>query len=172
MRLCRYSRDGRIEVGLYDEKFIVPVTAAATASANATHERLDRLDSDDLLAFLPPDGKHFAAAKKVAEWAARNDGGVAANMRLAHEAVELLVPIPRPNKLLLLAGNYNEHLQEGGGASTERAETFPYLFWKPSSTTLTGSYKPVVIPKVSPDHIDWELELCIVIGRRARHVSE
>jgi 2-keto-4-pentenoate hydratase/2-oxohepta-3-ene-1,7-dioic acid hydratase in catechol pathway len=60
----------------------------------------------------------------------------------------------------------------GGGAGTERAETFPYVFWKPPSTTLVDPYKPVVIPKVSPDHIDWELELCIVIGRRARHVSE
>ena len=66
------------------------------------------------------------------------------------EAVELLVPIPRPNKLLLLAGNYNEHLQEGGGAGTERAETFPYVFTKPPSTTLNDPGKAVVIPKVSP----------------------
>jgi 2,4-didehydro-3-deoxy-L-rhamnonate hydrolase len=91
---------------------------------------------------------------------------------LAHEAVELLTPISTPNKLLLLAGNYNEHLQESGGAATERAETFPYVFSKPPTTTLTDPNKPVVIPKVSPDHVDWELELCIVIGRRARHVTE
>ena len=52
-------------------------------------------------------------------------------------AVELLVPIPRPNKLLLLAGNYNEHLPEGAAvAGTERAETFPYVFMKPPTTTL------------------------------------
>ena len=35
-----------------------------------------------------------------------------------------------------------------------------------------SAIKPVVIPKVSPDHIDWELELGVVIGRRARHVTE
>jgi len=74
--------------------------------------------------------------------------------------------------LLLVAGNYNEHLQEGGGAGTERSETFPYVFSKPPSTTLLDPNKAVVIPKVSPDHIDWELELCIVMGKRARHVSE
>ena len=46
------------------------------------------------------------------------------------------------------------------------------MFWKPPTTTLTAPGKPVIIPKVSPDHIDWELELCIVIGKRARHVRE
>jgi len=171
MRLCRYSQTGLVHVGLYDDKFIVPLTAAAAAYTNATHEKLDKLESENLLDYLPPDGKLFAAAKKVADWAARNDGGPAA-ARLAHDSVELLVPIPRPNKLLLLAGNYNEHLTEGGGRATERAETFPYVFTKPPTTTLNDPYKPVVIPKVSPNSIDWELEQCVVIGRRARHVTE
>jgi 2-keto-4-pentenoate hydratase/2-oxohepta-3-ene-1,7-dioic acid hydratase in catechol pathway len=172
MRLCRFSLSGRTQVGLYDDKFVVPLAKAAEAYANATHEKLDAIKSDDLLDFLPPDGKLFAAAKKVAAWAARNDGGVPAAARLAQDAVELLVPIPRPNKLLLLAGNYNEHLTEGGGRATERGETFPYVFTKPPSTTLIASGKSVVIPKVSPNSIDWELELCIVIGRRAHHVAE
>ena len=78
---------------------------------------------------------------------------------------------PTPNKLLLLAGNYNEHLQEGGGAATERAERFPYVL----EAADHHAYRPRQArghSKVSPDHIDWELELCIVMGRRARHVSE
>ncbi len=171
MRLCRYSQSGRVHVGLYDDKFIVPLAAAASAYANATHEKVDKLESLELLDYLPPDGKHFAVAKKVADWAVRNDGGPAA-AKLGHDAVELLVPIPRPNKLLLLAGNYNEHLTEGGGRGTERAETFPYVFTKPPTTTLNDPYKPVVIPKISPNNIDWELEQCVVIGRKARHVKE
>ena len=172
MRLCRFSQNGRTQAGLYDDKFVIPLVAAAESYTSATKERLDRLEGDNLLDFLPPDGKHLAAAKKLAAWAAKADGGLPASARLPHEAVELLVPIPRPNKLLLLAGNYNEHLTEGGGAATERAETFPYVFTKPPSTALNDPNKPVVIPKVSPDHIDWELELCIVMGRRARHVTE
>lgn len=172
MRLCRFAQQGRVQVGLYDDKFLVALEAARQAYGNATHEKLERFDSDNLLDYLPPDGKRFADAKKVAEWAQRNDGGVPAAARLAHQSVELLVPIPRPSKLLLLAGNYNEHLREGGGAGTERSETFPYVFSKPPTTTLTDPYKPVVIPQVSPDFVDWELELCIVIGKRARHVAE
>jgi 2-keto-4-pentenoate hydratase/2-oxohepta-3-ene-1,7-dioic acid hydratase in catechol pathway len=172
MRLCRFRREGSIQAGFYDEKYIAPLPAAAAAYRNATHEQLPPLTGDDLLDFLPPEGKHFAAAKKIADWIARNDGGLPANAKLSPDKVELLVPIPRPNKLLLLAGNYNEHLTEGGGAATERAETFPYVFTKPPTTALNDPGKPVIIPKVSPKFIDWELELCIVIGRKARHVKE
>ncbi len=172
MRLARFSHNGRSQVGIYDDKFVVPLAAAAEAYAQATHEKLELPTGDSLLELLPPDGKQFAAAKKVADWLARTDSSVPAAAKLALDAVELHVPIPRPNKLLLLAGNYNEHITEGGGAATQRAETFPYVFSKPPSTTLTDPNKPVIIPRVSPDHIDWELELCIVIGRRARHVKE
>jgi 2-keto-4-pentenoate hydratase/2-oxohepta-3-ene-1,7-dioic acid hydratase in catechol pathway len=172
MRLCRFSHNGRSQVGFYDDKFVVSLTAAAEAYAQATHEKLEFPAGDSLLDLLPPDGKHFAAAKKVADWLARTDSSVPTAAKLSFDAIELHVPIPRPNKLLLLAGNYNEHITEGGGAATERAETFPYVFSKPPSTTLTDPNKPVIIPRVSPDHIDWELELCIVIGRRARHVKE
>lgn len=43
---------------------------------------------------------------------------------------------------------------------------------KPPLTTLTNPGDPVRIPEVSPDHVDWELELGVVIGRRAKGVSE
>jgi 2-keto-4-pentenoate hydratase/2-oxohepta-3-ene-1,7-dioic acid hydratase in catechol pathway len=172
MRLCRFLNNGRVTVGLYDDKFVAPLAAVASAYANATHEKLELPGGDDLLDLLPPDGQAFAAGKKLAEWAARNDGGVPAAARLELDKVELLRPIQRPNKLLLLAGNYNEHITEGGGRATERAETFPYVFMKPPTTALTDPFKPVVIPRVSPNSIDWELELGVVIGRKARHVKE
>jgi 2,4-diketo-3-deoxy-L-fuconate hydrolase len=171
MRLCRYLANKQIHVGLFSDDTIVPLAAAAKAYTDATHDTIKLPPGDNLLDFLPPDGHAFAAAKKIAEFAERNAGALAA-VRVKTADVELLVPIPQPSKLLLLAGNYNEHITEGGGKATERAETFPYVFMKPPSTTLTDPHKPVVIPKVSPDHIDWELELCIVIGRAARHVSE
>ncbi len=85
---------------------------------------------------------------------------------------ELLVPIPRPNKIFLLAGNYADHIKEGGGIAAERAETFPYVFMKPPTTTLTDPGKPIRIPAVSPGAIDWELELAVVIGRRTKGIKE
>ena len=172
MRLCRYSHNKQTHAGFYDDKYVLPLAAAADAYTNATHEKFALPGGDNLLDFLPPDGKGFAAAKKIADWASRNEGGVPAAARLSLDKVELLRPIERPNKLLLLAGNYNEHITEGGGRATERAETFPYVFMKPPSTALADPFKPVMIPRVSPDHIDWELELGVIIGRRARHVKE
>ncbi len=171
MRLCRYLADKQVRVGLFDDDTILPLAAAAKAYTDATHDAVKLPPGDNLLDYLPPDGQAFAAVKKVAEFAERNAGALAAAHVKAAD-VDLLVPIPWPSKLLLLAGNYNEHITEGGGKATERAETFPYVFMKPPATTLTDPHKPVIIPKVSPDAIDWELELCIVIGRRARHVAE
>jgi 2-keto-4-pentenoate hydratase/2-oxohepta-3-ene-1,7-dioic acid hydratase in catechol pathway len=171
MRLCRYINNKQTQVGLYDDLTITPLAVAAQAYSDATHDKAKLPAGGDLLPFLPPDGEFFAYAKKVAEFASRNAGVLAAS-RLQSDNVELLVPIARPNKLLLLAGNYNEHITEAGGKATERAETFPYVFMKPPTTTLVDPLKPVVIPKVSPEHIDWELELGVVIGKRARHVAE
>ncbi|MGB0581019.1 MAG: fumarylacetoacetate hydrolase family protein [Limisphaerales bacterium] len=87
-------------------------------------------------------------------------------------SVKLLVPIPKPNKLFLLAGNYAKHIEEGGEIAAERAETFPYVFMKPPTTTLTNPGDPVVVPSVSPDHIDWELELGVVIGKGGKAIAE
>ena len=86
--------------------------------------------------------------------------------------VKLLLPIPRPNKLFLLAGNYADHIREGGGVATERTETFPYVFMKPPTTTLTDPGDPLCIPSVSPDAIDWELELAVVMARRCQGESK
>lgn len=172
MRLCRFVSQGRVRLGLYDEAHVVPLAEGAAAYAAATHETLSLPASDQVLDFLPPRGPGFAAARKLAEWVGRNAAALPASARLATGGVELLVPVPRPNKLFLLAGNYNEHIQEGGGKATERDETFPYVFMKPPTTTLTDPGKPVKIPAISPGAIDWELELAVVIGERVKGIKE
>ncbi len=172
MRVCRFQYQGRTHAGVYHDKFVTPLAAGAKAYAEATHENLVLPSGDDLLALLPPDGKAAAAMAKLSAWVDRSGEGVPAAARLPLNEVKLLVPIPRPNKLFLLAGNYAEHIQEGGGVAAERAETFPYVFLKPPSTTLTNPGDPVQIPSVSPKSIDWELELAVVIGRKGKHIPE
>jgi 2-keto-4-pentenoate hydratase/2-oxohepta-3-ene-1,7-dioic acid hydratase in catechol pathway len=171
MRLCRFRHDNRVHAGFYGEKSVVPLSAAVKAYSDATHEKLAIAEGDDLIAILPG-GKSHDAAKKLAGWVERQGDALPATARVETDKVELLVPVPRPNKLFLLAGNYASHIQEGGGLAPERLETFPYVFMKPPTTTLTDPLKAVVIPSVSPKNIDWELELAVVIGRTARHVTE
>lgn len=172
MRLCRFRHADKTSVGIYEDTRVVPLAAAARAYTDATHENVRLPESSDMLDFLPPTGKGFSAAQKIAAWVERSNGKLPAGTALAAGEVELLVPIPKPNKIFLLAGNYAEHIEEGGGQAAARQETFPYVFMKPPSTTLTNPGKPVVIPAISPGAIDWELELGVVIGRRAKAVKE
>lgn len=172
MRLCRFEHQGAAQVGFYQDERVVALTAAAGAYQQATGERLDLPQGDNLLAFLPPQGSGRPAVERLGAWVANAAAALPAAASLPTASVKLLVPIPRPDKLFLLAGNYAEHIREGGGIAAERAETFPYVFMKPPTTTLTTPGAPVRIPRVSPGAIDWELELAVIIGREARHVSE
>jgi 2-keto-4-pentenoate hydratase/2-oxohepta-3-ene-1,7-dioic acid hydratase in catechol pathway len=171
MRLCRFDDHGRPRAAFYDEHHLLPLAAAAKRYAEATHGELQLPDSDDLLEYLPPAGKSAADIRKLAGWIAQHNDQLG-KIALPTAGAKLLVPIPRPNKLFLLAGNYSEHIKEGGGVAAERSETFPYVFMKPPSTTLTNPGQPIRIPAVSPGAIDWELELAVVIGRRIKAVSE
>jgi 2-keto-4-pentenoate hydratase/2-oxohepta-3-ene-1,7-dioic acid hydratase in catechol pathway len=171
MRLCRFRHQNCVEVGLYSEQGVWPLEALAASYREQSGAVLHLPDSHELLSFLPPAADGHAAAKHLDRWLS----GTPQTRRpqpLAPEAVELLVPIEHPNKMFFLAGNYTEHILEGGGVAAERAETFPYVFMKPPSTTLTAPGQPVRIPAVSPSHVDWELELAVIIGKTTRRVSE
>ena len=74
MRLCRFTHAGKTQLGIYSESTVVPLAAGVAAYEAATHELLGLPASDDLLDFLPPKGKGFAAAKKLAAWVEGNDG--------------------------------------------------------------------------------------------------
>jgi 2-keto-4-pentenoate hydratase/2-oxohepta-3-ene-1,7-dioic acid hydratase in catechol pathway len=171
MRLCRFIARGRTSVGFYFDTFVVPLEQALRQHAETTHQQLTVPDGDCLLPFLPH-GSASEAGRTLAGWIERQGNGLAEQARVPVADVQLLVPIPRPNKLFLLAGNYADHIREGGGVATERTQTFPYVFMKPPTTTLNDPGHPVVIPAVSPAAIDWELELAVIIGRRCKGVPE
>lgn len=172
MRLCRFRKNGLPQSGFYDETRIVPCAAAAAACARGTGRTLALPEGDDLLALLGPDGGGYPAAREVAAWLAAHPDLVPSDLAIPTASAELLVPIPRPARIFLLAGNYADHIREGGGIAAERAETFPYVFMKPPTTTLTNPGAAIVIPKISPGAIDWELELAVIIGKKAKAVRE
>ncbi|MFO0910184.1 MAG: fumarylacetoacetate hydrolase family protein [Isosphaeraceae bacterium] len=173
MRLCRFRLDDDlILTGFYHDDRVIPLDQAADAYGEATNEDLFIPVSDELTDLLPPDGEGFEAAATLARWVESVDPETLETLSIPIDEVQLLVPISHPRKLLLLAGNYAAHVAERGGTTAEREETFPYVFMKPPTTTLTNPGDPVIIPCVSPDCIDWECELGVVIGRRCRDVSE
>ena len=75
-------------------------------------------------------------------------------------------PISRPSKIVCVGLNYAKHAAESGMDIPDE----PVLFFK-SSSAITGPYDPIIIPKNS-SKTDWEVELAIVIGRKASYVSK
>jgi 2-keto-4-pentenoate hydratase/2-oxohepta-3-ene-1,7-dioic acid hydratase in catechol pathway len=84
-------------------------------------------------------------------------------------SVRLCAPLRRPPKLLALAGNYQEHIREGGGTALQKQHVTPLLFLKPS-TSIIGPGEPVYAPEIS-NAVDYELEIAVVIGKRCKHVK-
>lgn len=80
--------------------------------------------------------------------------------------VRLLPPVPDPHAIWCAAGTYRAHLKEGGHKETTEP---PWFLRTPSS--LCAPNAPMLKPRVS-DRLDFEGELALVIGTRARHVSE
>lgn len=172
MRVCRFLFEGAVLTGFYDDKFIIPIDQAAEMYSRETGGEILFPSTDELLAMLPPDGESRGQARALCDWVDGLDIMELNEITIPLAEARLLVPLPNPPKILLLAGNYAKHVAERGGTAAEREETFPYVFMKPPSTTLTNPGDPILIPSASPDHIDWECELGVVIGRRCRNVSE
>lgn len=92
------------------------------------------------------------------------------NASIALEDVRIRPPVPNPNKLLCLAGNYQSHVEEGGGTFIGKEKTWPRVFMKPPSTTIIGHGDTIILPR-NAQQIDWECELAVVIGKDARFVE-
>jgi acylpyruvate hydrolase len=73
--------------------------------------------------------------------------------------------VVNPGKIICVGVNYADHIAEMGREPPD----FPTLFAK-YNDALVGARDPIVLPTVS-DMVDWEVELTVVIGRDARHVS-
>jgi 2,4-didehydro-3-deoxy-L-rhamnonate hydrolase len=73
--------------------------------------------------------------------------------------------VAAPSKFVAIGLNYTDHAKETGSPIPEH----PVVFFK-STTCIVGANDNVMIPKDSTQ-LDWEVELGLVIGRTARHVS-
>ncbi|MCW3816007.1 fumarylacetoacetate hydrolase family protein [Micromonospora sp. DR5-3] len=74
-------------------------------------------------------------------------------------------PIARPGVILCIGQNYAAHAAESGS----EPPITPIVFYK-APNTIVGPFDDVLIPRGSTK-TDWEVELGVVIGRRARYLS-
>lgn len=76
-----------------------------------------------------------------------------------------LAPIDPPN-LLCIGLNYRDHARE----RNEPLPEAPLLFIA-ATTAVNAHLGDIVLPKVAPAHVDYEAELCVIIGREAKRVA-
>lgn len=78
--------------------------------------------------------------------------------------------VARPSKIVAIGLNYIEHIKEGSGGNSASIPREPILFLK-STSALCGPFDNTIIPENSKK-TDWEVELAVIIGKKASYVSE
>jgi 2-keto-4-pentenoate hydratase/2-oxohepta-3-ene-1,7-dioic acid hydratase in catechol pathway len=115
------------------------------------------------------DGPWFQKSRETYETLAR-DASALARARdngwlVRREDAYWFAPVPRPGKLICIGLNYRDHAAESNMPIPE----IPVVFSK-FSTAVIAPGEPVVLPPTS-QQVDYEAELAVVIGRRAKSVS-
>lgn len=142
MKLIRFGAPGAEKPGL-----ILGDGARVDASAFGSDWDERFLGSDGLL--------------RLEAWARER----AASLPRVPESERLGPCIPRPSKIVCIGLNYADHARETGAKIPDE----PIIFFK-ATTALCGPNDDLVLPRGSVK-TDWEVELAVVIGRRARYVS-
>lgn len=143
MKLIRFGQPGNEKPGIINKK----------------GERLDvsAFGEDYNEQFFEREG-----VKRLITWLSTNTD----NCPRVSENERLAAPIARPSKIVCIGLNYASHAKESGMELPKE----PVLFFK-STTAVCGPNDDVIIPKGSVK-TDWEVELAVVIGRKASYVSE
>lgn len=143
MKLIRFGQPGHEQCG-------VLLTDGRQIDVSSSFSRYDE-------EFFATDG-----INRLRQWVETN----AASAPLIPEGTRLGAAIARPSKIICIGLNYRDHAEESG----MQPPTEPVVFFK-STTALTGPNDGLVIPRDS-EKTDWEVELAVVIGKRASYVSE
>jgi 2-keto-4-pentenoate hydratase/2-oxohepta-3-ene-1,7-dioic acid hydratase in catechol pathway len=145
MRLLSYRDGSDAAAGVLVGEEVVALSDL-DAPAHTVRGLLEALDAPALAEL----GKRAALAPK----------------HLALADLQLLAPVPDPEKIICLGLNYRDHAAESG----QDIPKAPMWFAK-FANSLIGSGEDIVLPAAHPAYVDYEAELAIVIGRTASHVD-
>jgi 2-keto-4-pentenoate hydratase/2-oxohepta-3-ene-1,7-dioic acid hydratase in catechol pathway len=145
VKLARFRDGSSIRLGLVEGDQIVDLRSGES-----------RLP-DDLLALLRAGDDGWQAVRHASR----------AALRRPLSSVRLCAPIAAPRKFLGLGLSFRSHVEE----LRSRGDAIPahQVWFNKQVTAVNGPFDPIHLPKVSRQ-LDYEGELAIVIGRKARHV--
>ena len=121
-----------------------------------------RVDASDLTSDFDEDFLGNGGLKELESWVQKN----ATSVRRVSPSLRLGPPIRRPSKIVCIGLNYRDHAAETKAEPPKE----PVLFFK-ATTSLVGPNDPLMMPKGS-SKVDWEVELAVIIGKRALYVSK
>jgi 5-carboxymethyl-2-hydroxymuconate isomerase len=145
MRLLSFTARGRESFGVVSGNGVIDLGARAVASARTMAELL---------------------AAGALDQARRVSAGASADLGL--DEIEFLPPIPKPSKVLCVGVNYAERHEEYGDRTPPPA--YPSIFMR-TPGSFVGHGAALMRPQESRE-FDYEGEIALIIGRRARRVAE
>lgn len=143
MRLLTFIKDGKKQVGIRQEEWVVPMERLKTTLPNSILKLLTENH-------LP------TIAQKLLSYQGE---------RISLEDIEYLPLIPRPGKIICIGRNYAAHAAEGGAA----VPSYPEIFYR-GATSLTAHQAPIIRPRCST-MLDYEGEFAFIIGKKCRHAT-
>jgi acylpyruvate hydrolase len=147
MKIAGFSTEQGLRLGVVDGDLVIDLQA------------VDPRIPADLGAWLAGHGGDLAPLAALARSAPASAHRPLAGLQFA-------LPVARPGKVICLGLNYLEHAREGGHQKTP---DFPTIFLR-CQTSLAPHQSPIVRPRAS-ETLDYEAELGVIIGRRAKHLS-
>jgi 2-keto-4-pentenoate hydratase/2-oxohepta-3-ene-1,7-dioic acid hydratase in catechol pathway len=160
MKLATYIRDQSERAGAVVNGHIFDLADCVSASGEG-----DPATVASVKALLAAGPAATEEAGQAIAWAQAHGTDA---LRQPVDGVQLKAPLPRPGKILCLAGNYADHILEGGGTFRGKEKMIPRFFLKPE-TVVVGHKDAILIPP-SAAWADWELELAVVIGATGRDI--
>ena len=142
MKLLSYSYQGKSTYGVQSGSGVIDVAPIAAEVGQTLREALER-----------------GSLGRIREWAATQEPSVEL------ERIAFLPAVPDPRKIFCVGINYRSHVEEAG----REIPSHPMIFTR-FADSQAAHLQPIVRPRVS-ERLDFEGELAIIIGKRARHVK-
>jgi acylpyruvate hydrolase len=148
MKVVGFELKGQLRLGLVDRDEVIDLQAGDPSIPADLGELLRRSEGDLSL---------LAAAAS----------GASARARYSLAELKFGFPVANPRKIICLGLNYLEHVREG--PQRDNIPKFPTIFLR-THASLVPHGQPIIRPRVS-ETLDYEAELIVVIGKRAKHLT-
>ncbi len=147
MRLCTIQRDGKAVVGVKVDGKVIDLSKQMPRGPKSVVEIL-------------------AGGKKLQDAVAKACAKPKPAALVSEKSAKYLPPIPSPGKILCIGLNYRKHAEE----TKNPIPDYPVVFCRFNNTLTPHNGK---MPRTShSEQLDWEAELAVIIGRKARNVAK